>query len=229
LSPTSSVDSEAEKGAKKTKMPRARRRCYRRLLRSEVQRKDGASSPGERAQANGGGRRAARAQRARSTVREVWGMREKEEEGAVSLINEREVGLETARPWRFARWAATVRVSGPPRGATLRVRRQEATRSTARIRNGDRDPLRYIKWARGSRREVTTATGLSVTVRMSLTSAGPEKFSTTSRRQLMARIPESETVNGMVCWIESIRLYRLRGLMLGDDPRYAKGMPNRMV
>jgi hypothetical protein len=34
---------------------------------------------------------------------------------------------------------------------------------------------------------------------------------------------------GMVCWIESARLYQLRGLMLGDDPRYAKGMPNRMV
>ena len=39
---------------------------------------------------------------------------------------------------------------------------------------------------------MTADAGASVTVRMSLTGAGPEKFSTSPRRGLMDKIPEAK-------------------------------------
>ena len=95
---------------------------------------------------------------------------------------------------------------------------------------------------------MTPDTDASVTVRMSLTGAGPEIFSTSPRKCLMtkmpgdvipentlqreikrirAKMPDPSPVPGrlnrypkvkepgMICWIESARLYQLGGLMLG--------------
>ena len=79
---------------------------------------------------------------------------------------------------------------GPPRGALIHAQKTGNHREAARIRNGSEDPVwRHNCWRR-SRREVTSDAAVPGTVRMSLTSVVPEIFSTSSRKVLMARLPE---------------------------------------
>ena len=81
-------------------------------------------------------------------------------------------------------------VRGPPRGAVLHARITGGHSVAARIRNGSEDPVWRSKCERRSRRETTLDTVVPGAVRMSLTGTAPEKFSTSSRKILMTKIPE---------------------------------------
>jgi hypothetical protein len=135
----------------------------------------------------------AEAQRAKALSARKWRMRGEEEEGAVSRYK----GIGRHGPEN--RWASVVQIvgrdgslHGPPRGAHTRVRKTVCHKKATRIWNGHEDPMCRHKCWRRSRREVTPDTGVSGTVRMSLTDTVPEKFSTSPRRELMSKIPEDK-------------------------------------
>ena len=78
------------------------------------------------------------------------------------------MGRKPQGPHRFASWAAT--------------RRQNTRAIRGSRTKGYTDPVRHIKCARETRDLTPADTAMSVTVRMSLTSAISKLFSTSSRR-----------------------------------------------